>query len=60
MKNSPKLKSSLACYPESHLFYIFSVEESDNDKGRLPMILKCALILPGSDVPSLFSCALLK
>lgn len=60
MKNSPKLKSSLASYPESQLFYIFNVEESDNDKGRLPMILKCVLILPDNDVPSLFPCALLK
>lgn len=54
MKISPKLKSSLTCYPESHLFYILNVEESNNDKGRQPVILKYVLILPDSDVPFYF------
>lgn len=34
LKISPKLKSSLTCYPESYLFYILNVEESNNDKQR--------------------------
>lgn len=58
MKISPRLKSSIACYPESHIFQIFNVGMSDNDEGRQPMILQYVFILPGSYIPCLFPCAL--